>query len=217
MSGPLLGLISEALKLWIRDSCDSVSSLELQLEGSALGVLDGRLEGASLTATDVRLSGMALGQVGIRAEAFALDLGGLAQGRPARLLGPLQIAISACLDGESLRWNLLQFEDGALGQTLLDQLLPAEPSWRLSDVVPWRQGITLVATGPLGQRQLHCTLAIAREGHGLLLQASDPAGGLAGPQLHQARLPLDPAISLTAVSSDSWAVQLQAVARLTSL
>ena len=46
----MLNLLASGLQLWVRQQCDAVESLELQLHGSALGLLRGRLEGVSLVA-----------------------------------------------------------------------------------------------------------------------------------------------------------------------
>lgn len=41
----MLQLLASGLQLWIRQQCEALDSLELQLHGSSLGLLRGRLEG----------------------------------------------------------------------------------------------------------------------------------------------------------------------------
>lgn len=52
-SGPVLQLLASGLQFWIRQQCEAVESLELQLHGSAMALLRGRLEGVSLVARRV--------------------------------------------------------------------------------------------------------------------------------------------------------------------
>jgi hypothetical protein len=42
-SGPVMQLLASGLQLWVRQQCDAIESLEIQLEGSALGLLRGKL------------------------------------------------------------------------------------------------------------------------------------------------------------------------------
>ena len=50
MADPVLQLLASGLQFWIRQQCESVEQLELQLHGSTLALLRGRLEGVSLVA-----------------------------------------------------------------------------------------------------------------------------------------------------------------------
>ena len=45
MADPVLKLLASGLQFWIRQQCESVDQLELQLHGSTLALLRGRLEG----------------------------------------------------------------------------------------------------------------------------------------------------------------------------
>ena len=49
-TGPLLQLLANGLKIWVRRQCDAVGELKLELHGSALELLRGRLSGVSLMA-----------------------------------------------------------------------------------------------------------------------------------------------------------------------
>ena len=46
-------LLASGLQLWVRQQCDAIESLEIQLEGSALGLLRVKLAGVSLMARRV--------------------------------------------------------------------------------------------------------------------------------------------------------------------
>jgi len=86
-SGPVLQLLASGLQFWIRQQCQAVDSLEIQLHGSAFGLLRGRLEGVSLVARRVIFSDLEIELVDLRSDAIQVQIG-LADG----LLGlsPLQ-------------------------------------------------------------------------------------------------------------------------------
>ncbi|MEX0588989.1 MAG: DUF2993 domain-containing protein, partial [Cyanobium sp.] len=52
-AGPLMQLLASGLQLWIRQQCQTIGSLDIQLEGSALQLLRGRLAGVQLMARRV--------------------------------------------------------------------------------------------------------------------------------------------------------------------
>ena len=76
-SGPVLQLLASGLQFWIRQQCQAVDSLELQLHGSALGLLRGRLDGVSLVARRVVFSSLEIEQVELNSDAIQVQIGGL--------------------------------------------------------------------------------------------------------------------------------------------
>ena len=45
MSGPALGVISQAIKLWLKSVCSQLEHLDLKLQGSLWRLLQGHLAG----------------------------------------------------------------------------------------------------------------------------------------------------------------------------
>ena len=46
MSGPALGVISQAIKLWLKSVCSQLEHLDLKLQGSLWRLLQGHLAGS---------------------------------------------------------------------------------------------------------------------------------------------------------------------------
>ena len=49
MSGPALGMISQAIKLWLKSVCSQLEHLDLKLQGSLWRLLQGHLAGATVS------------------------------------------------------------------------------------------------------------------------------------------------------------------------
>lgn len=47
MSGPLMQLLSQGMRLWLTSVCSELEQLDLDLDGSALGLLAGHLQGGN--------------------------------------------------------------------------------------------------------------------------------------------------------------------------
>ena len=57
MSGPALGVISQAIKLWLKSVCSQLEQLDLRLQGSLWRLLQGHLAGAKSKSRWIRCGG----------------------------------------------------------------------------------------------------------------------------------------------------------------
>lgn len=122
-SGPVLQLISEGLKLWIRSRCDSIAELQLQLHGSGLGLLQGKLEGVSLVARDAVFQGLPLQRVDLSSGPIQVSLssGGVVLQQSFSIDGDVSMTgrgLNKALLAEPWRW---------LGDWLSEQLMGLSP------------------------------------------------------------------------------------------
>ena len=122
-SGPVLQLIASGLKLWIRSSCESIGDLQLELQGSGLGLLQGKLDGVTLTARDVRFRGLPLQLADLRSGPIQVTLtpGGVMLQQFFDVQGEVTItgrALNEALLSEPWRW---------LGDWLAEQLMGLTP------------------------------------------------------------------------------------------
>ena len=85
MSGPALGVISQAIKLWLKSVCSQLEHLDLKLQGSLWHLLQGHLAGATVRARGVVFKDLALEQVELSSEPIDLDVGALLKGQPLQL------------------------------------------------------------------------------------------------------------------------------------
>ena len=127
MSDPLLRLISGGLKLWLRSRCDHISSLEIELKGTGLGLLSGQLAGVQLTARDVRFQGLPLHHVELHSEAIVVDLQMLKPSRMLALQHPFKVSGSVTFQGSALNQALLVPPWNWLGDWLSEQLMGITP------------------------------------------------------------------------------------------
>ena len=122
-SGPVLQLIASGLKLWIRSSCESIGDLQLELQGSGLGLLQGKLEGVKLTAREVRFRGLPLQLADLRSGPIKVNLtpGGVVLKQFFDVQGEVTITgrgLNEALLSEPWRW---------LGDWLAEQLMGLTP------------------------------------------------------------------------------------------
>ena len=86
MSGPALGVISQAIKLWLKSVCSQLEQLDLKLQGSLWRLLQGHLSGATVRAQGVVFQDLAIEQVELSSEPIDLEVGGLLKGQPLQLV-----------------------------------------------------------------------------------------------------------------------------------
>ena len=85
MADPVLQLLASGLQFWIRQQCESVDQLELQLHGSTLALLRGLLEGVSLVARKAIFSALEIERVELRSGAISVQIGRLMKGQSLQL------------------------------------------------------------------------------------------------------------------------------------
>jgi hypothetical protein len=196
-SSRILQLLASGLQLWIRQQCEAVDSLEIQLEGSALGLLRGRLEGVTLVARRAVFSALELELVELRSGAIQVQIGGLLRGQPLQLDQPFQVQGSVALSGPGLSRSLSTPHWRGLGDHLADGLLGLTP---LQELRIERDQLLLWAQG------MRCeTQPRAVEGR-LELVCADNGLSVA--------LPADPNIRIDHASLEGGMLQLQGTARV---
>ncbi len=126
-SSPVLQLLASGLQIWIRQQCQAVDALDLQLHGSALQLLRGRLEGVSLVAQGVVYQQLEFERVELTSSLIRVQMGGLLQGQGLQLQEPFQISGTVCFSAEGLERALTSPPWGWLGDLLAQQLLGRAP------------------------------------------------------------------------------------------
>jgi hypothetical protein len=126
-SSPVLQLLASGLQFWIRQQCDAVDSLELQLHGSSLGLLRGRLDGVSLVARGVVFSSLEIDRVELRSDAIEVQVGNLLRGKAVQLDHPFHIEGAVAFSAGGLGRSLCTPQWRPLGDQLVDGLLGLTP------------------------------------------------------------------------------------------
>jgi len=144
-SSPVLQLLASGLQFWIRQQCEAVENLELQLHGSSLGLLRGRLDGVSLVARRVVFSSLEIEQVELNSDAIQVQIGGLLRGQPLQLEHPFQVSGFVALSGPGLSRSFSTPHWRGLGDQLADGLLGLAPLQELrierDRLLLWAQGM----------------------------------------------------------------------------
>lgn len=193
----MLQLLASGLQFWIRQQCQTVGGLELQLQGSALGLLRGRLEAVCLTARRVVFNDLEIEQVDLRSDAIQVQLGNVLKGQPLQLDHPFSIAGTVAFSGAGLSRSLCKPGWRALADQLSDGLMGLTP---LQDLRIERDRLVLTAQG----RSCN-SLPCAEAGCLALLHENGQA---------KVVLPGDPNITIESASLEGGLLQLQGRARV---
>ena len=179
MADPVLQLLASGLQFWIRQQCESVDQLELQLHGSTLALLRGRLEGVSLVARKVIFSALEIERVELRSGAISVQIGRLMKGQSLQLDQSFSVTGSAEFSGPGLSRSFSSANWRGLGDQISEALLGLTPLQELTiagDQLLVRAQGREMATQPLAEAGC------------VVLQQSD------GPQRYA--LPGDPNITI---------------------
>ena len=196
-SSPVLQLLASGLQFWIRQQCQAVESLELQLHGSSLGLLRGRLDGVSLVARGVVFSSLEIERVELRSDAIEVQVGNLLRGKAVQLEHPFNIEGTVAFSAGGLGRSLCTPHWRPLGDQLVDGLLGLTP---LKSVSIERDRLVLQA-----QEHRCGTIPRAVDGH-LELCGEDGKPCVA--------LPADPNITIEEANLEGGLLQLQGRARV---
>lgn len=194
-TGPLLGLVARGLELWLRQQCQMVSDLEIQLEGSMGELLRGQLQGVRLTARQVVFQNLRFERVELRSDPIQIRVGGLLRGQRLRLDHPFRVRGSVALTGEGLSLSLATPAWQGLGDQLCNHLLGVTP---LESVLLDGERLIWRALAADGLAQVDTRLVLTSNGLEVCpLDGSPPLP-----------LPMDPAIQLERAEVSAGLVEL---------
>ena len=202
-AGPLLGLLSRGLDLWLRQQCSLIEGLEIQLEGSAAQLIRGRLEGVRLRARRVVYQNLRFDRVELASGVIRVRMGALLRGQSLKLEHPFQVRGSVAFSGPDLGVSLATPSWRSLGDGLAEEILGLSP---LAGLRIEEERLVLIAHGSGGGRPLEVATSVrAVEGN---LEVLSLDGGA------MARLPMDPAIRIEQAQIGGGLLQLLGEARV---
>lgn len=181
--GPLLALLARGLEIWLRQRCQTVSELEIQLDGSMGALIRGQLRGVRLRARQVVFQNLSLDSVELRSEAIEVRMAGLLRGQSLRLEHPFRVRGAVRFTGEGLSRSLAMPEWRALADHLSAELIGVTP---LESVTLKEESLILRASSQQGVSEVEARMELTPEGPRL-----NPVDGR--PPLP---LPMDEAITL---------------------
>lgn len=181
--GPLLALVARALERWLRQQCQEVSHLEIQLEGSMGQLLRGHLQGVRLRARQVVFQSFRLDEVELSSDPIDFKVGGLLRGQSLRLDHPFRVRGVVRLTEDGLSQSLATPEWRGLRDHLGEGLMGPSP---LEGVRLLEERLILRAPAHHGELQVETRMVLTPEG--LEVRPLDGRPPLS--------LPMDPAIRL---------------------
>lgn len=214
-SGPVLTLLARGLELWLRQQCDAIGDLHIELEGSAAQLLWGRLQAVRLQARRVVFQRLEIERVELRSDPLQVRMGRLLRSQGLELDHPFRIEGAVTFSAEGLSHCLATPPWSALGDSIAEQLLGLTPLAGLrfeGDRLILRSQV--IADGLALERR---TRLLIDDG-GLVLQADpDPDGGAAAALVGGfssddakiARLPKDDNIRFQAAEVGGGLLELQ--------
>jgi hypothetical protein len=202
-AGPLLGLISRGLELWLRQQCTSIERLEIQLEGSAAQLMRGRLEGVRLRARRVVYRNLRFDRVELGSGALRLRIGALLRGQSLQLDQPFQVRGTVAFSGPDLGASLATPSWRSLGDGLAEEILGLTPlaGLRIED-----EQLVLIAHGSGSETPLEVPTRVQAVDGKIEVRSVD--GGA------QCRLPMDSAIRIEQAQIGAGLLQLLGQARV---
>jgi hypothetical protein len=203
-AGPVLGLLSRGLEFWVRQQCQAIEQLEIQLEGSAWQLMRGRLAGVIVQARGVRYQELEFAEVHLRGEAMAVRMGKLLRQQVLELETPFRVQGTICFSGEGLNRSLAHPNWNWLADQLAEDLLGIQPlaSLNLQDDQVVLQACS---AGPKGEVVQRAARLEAREG-------SVAVVGVEGEW--SSRVPMDPGIRIETARVGKGRLELSGAATL---
>jgi len=202
-SGPVMQLLASGLQLWVRQQCDAIENLEIQLEGSALGLLRGKLAGVSLMARRVSYQQLELELVQLTSSPIEVNIGKLLKGQPLQLQHPFTIRGQVGFTAEGLNQSISRPQWRGLADHLGEMLLGISPVVELR-ISQDKLIFAAKAAGEVGLVEL--------ETH---LDATDGAVVINAIQGKlQVELPMDPGITIERANLEGGMVQLYGTAKV---
>ena len=125
--GPVMQLLASGLQFWVRQQCQAIESLDLQLQGSAMALLRGQLAGVRLMARGVVYQNLQLELVELTSSPIAVNIGSVLKGQPLQLQQPFTIEGQISFSAEGLTQSLTHPQWRDLGDQLADALLGITP------------------------------------------------------------------------------------------
>ena len=196
-AGPLLGLLSRGLELWLRQQCEAIERLDIQLQGSAAQLVLGRLEGVRLLARRVVFRKLRFDRVELASGVIRVRMGALLRGQSLKLEHPFQVRGSVAFSGPDLGVSLATPSWRSLGDGLAEEILGLSP---LAGLRIEEGRLVLIAHGSGSGRPLEVATSV-RAVEGNLEVRSLDGGALA-------RLPMDPAIRIEQAQIGGGLLQL---------
>ena len=196
-------LLASGLQLWIRQRCQSIDSLDIDLRGSAFGLLRGRLEGVQLLARRAVYQHLPIEQVELASDSISVQMGNLLKGQPLVLEQPFAIAGQLSFSAAGLTALFSHPQWQGLADQLQEQVLGRLP---LAEVTIATAAVVFVLQGNGASDRVELQLhPRAAEG---TIELSSPAGEVLF------RFPMDPNITIERVWIEAGMVQLTGRARV---
>ena len=209
-AGPVLRLLARGLELWLRQQCEAIEELQIQLEGSAAQLVRGRLDGVRLQARGVCFQRLRFERVVLRSDPLQVRMGSLLRSQTLRLEHPLEIRGSVAFSAEGLSRSLTAPPWSALGDALAHELLGHTP---LAALRFEADRLILCGQSSLHGQTLERSTRLQIEQGGLVLQA-ESEGAEGAPAL--ARLPRDANIRFESAEVAGDLLKLKGTARVST-
>lgn len=199
----VLRLLARGLELWLRQQCETIDHLEIQLLGSTVALLRGRLEGVSLTARRVVFRQLEFHEVELRSEPIRVRLGPLLRNQGLQLENPFQIRGQVSFSSDGLNRSIGASDWRTLGDSLAEQLLGLSPLRRLEIE---GERLVLYACAVAEEEPIRIETEVSAADGTVEVRGRD-----GGPR---ARLPMDPNVSIERAELGNGLLQLEGEARV---
>lgn len=206
-SGPVMQLLASGLKLWLRQQCEAIESLEIRLEGSALALLSGRLAGVQVWARRVCYQGLEIELVELRSDGIQVQMAHVLRGRGLQLHHPFRIRGQVSFSAPGLTRSLARPQWRGLGDAIGEALLGITP---LTELRVQANRLVLAAQGVADRHLIELATELRAVDGTVEIRGVDASTGEAA--VH--RLPMDPNITIEQALVEAGMLQLLGEARV---
>ncbi|SAY38707.1 LmeA family phospholipid-binding protein [Candidatus Synechococcus spongiarum] len=199
---PVLNLVRHVLQLWLRGQCDALDHLQLDLDGTPKGLMQGRLDAACLQARGVVRGALRLSRAIITCRDLQLDLGRLRPGQPLPLAAPLSVTVDLWCSAADLQHMVLGAGGITMGVALLTHFRgPGAGNGRGWQLQITDSGLRLLPPAPQTQTP-PLLLELAVVDHQIVVHGEEAPD-------RPTTIPLDPAIRIHELRLDAQHLHLR--------
>jgi LmeA-like phospholipid-binding len=131
------GVLTKALKLWLRSQVSRVEELDVQIKATDRQLLSGSIPWVSISANNAIYQGLHLTSIQLTAESIRIDIGSVLKGKPLKLLEAIPVTGQVLLEESDLNASLTS---GLLSAALKDALVKLIPEHCLnSKLINWEK------------------------------------------------------------------------------
>ena len=122
-NGPIIKIIQIALEVWIRNQCESVDKIKLEISGTALELLSGKISGVKLKSYKVNYKNIPLSKVELKSGPIKIEVDLSSRNQKINLQNIFKIEGNVSIDSKGLNAIINSKNWSWIGDSISEKLL----------------------------------------------------------------------------------------------